>query len=282
MANRASSFLKIVCSPTPAAAAVSVEDFQLGQTLQLELSETPSRSELKLLASFVKLHLPEDPTPSLNDIAASPEVPHLGEPQLAPQREHLLHPVRLHLVGPDAFLHHVVSFLMRQDLLWAELALEPTSPNSTIAQLWPCSDPEHGVVKPAPCIRDDAGQVVLGAALITSFEQGKEITGEVIVDSKTLLSHDGRQQKTGWFKRHKKTGIYGARLVPTPGAPGLAAAVVTKTAPLTLAGETLLTGRALQVGGVELQISADQVARPRAVDRATFYRHLRDLQLVRD
>jgi len=37
----------------------------------------------------------------------------------------------------------------------------------------------------------------------------------------------------------------------------------------------------LQAGGVKLKVSVDGVDRPRPVDKVTFYRHLRDLQVVR-
>ncbi|MGV3155127.1 ATP-binding cassette domain-containing protein, partial [Corynebacterium sp. 32222D000BW] len=40
-------------------------------------------------------------------------------------------------------------------------------------------------------------------------------------------------------------------------------------------------GRAVQAGGPELRVTVDGVSRPRPVDRVTFYRHLRDLQVVR-
>ena len=41
------------------------------------------------------------------------------------------------------------------------------------------------------------------------------------------------------------------------------------------------TGRAVQAGGAEMRIVVDGVSAKRPVDRVTFYRHLRDLQIAR-
>ena len=45
--------------------------------------------------------------------------------------------------------------------------------------------------------------------------------------------------------------------------------------------ESLATGRAVQAGGPSLAVTVDGVTGRRAVERTTFYRHLRDLQIVR-
>lgn len=55
-------------------------------------------------------------------------------------------------------------------------------------------------------------------------------------------------------------------------------------APVSTGGvdpRTLLTGRALQCGGNKMLVTVDGVAGKRPVDRVTFYRHLRDLQIAR-
>ena len=44
---------------------------------------------------------------------------------------------------------------------------------------------------------------------------------------------------------------------------------------------SVIQGRAVQAGGPELSVSVDGVRAPRPVKRVTFYRHLRDLQIVR-
>jgi len=41
------------------------------------------------------------------------------------------------------------------------------------------------------------------------------------------------------------------------------------------------TGRAVQAGGPQLRVIVDSVPHKRPVTRVTFYRHLRDLQIVR-
>lgn len=44
---------------------------------------------------------------------------------------------------------------------------------------------------------------------------------------------------------------------------------------------SICTGRAVQAGGPDLRVIVDGVSAKRAVKRVTFYRHLRDLQVVR-
>ena len=40
-------------------------------------------------------------------------------------------------------------------------------------------------------------------------------------------------------------------------------------------------GRAVQAGGSDITVKLDGVEKPRTVNRVTFYRHLRDIQAVR-
>ncbi|MDV2429487.1 hypothetical protein RAE06_11460, partial [Corynebacterium tuberculostearicum] len=54
-----------------------------------DLSPIPTRKELALIDAFLSPLLPTDPTPSLDDIAAQPDVRHLGAPEPAPQAPHL-------------------------------------------------------------------------------------------------------------------------------------------------------------------------------------------------
>jgi hypothetical protein len=44
---------------------------------------------------------------------------------------------------------------------------------------------------------------------------------------------------------------------------------------------SLATGRAVQAGGRELRVIVDGISAKRPVKGSTFYRHLRDLQIVR-
>lgn len=255
------------------------------------LPELPSRRDLALLNATTSEHLPQDPTPSLEDIARQPDVAHLGEPQRAPQFEYLSEPLRIVVVGSDAAFSAVLTRLMRIDALWADVAVIP-QPSSPTATHWNIGDDPwelalHGSVRPLPLIRDDAGVAVAGSASVTSWD-GTELYGEIIVDSDTLCA--GLTQ--GSRRRH---GVYGAKLVPMLTAPGIAAVPYTtslepRTGRLGLRDRSprgvvdpkqLATGRALQAGGRNLKVTIDGISRTRPVERVTFYRHLRDLQAVR-
>ena len=107
------------------------------------------------------------------------------------------------------------------------------------------------------------------------------MVGEVIVDSQVLYA-----QEVG----AKKGFNNGVRMVPTPGAPGLAA---VQRPPLPRRGlfgrekapenlePSVLRGRAMQAGGEDLRVVRDGVPHPRPLKSVTFYRHLRDGQFVR-
>ena len=144
----------------------------------------------------------------------------------------------------------------------------------------------EGSVHPVPLIRNDTGLAVAGSAVISAWENGP-LVGEIIVDDTTLVA--GSQQ-------------FGARLVPMLDAPGIVAAAARtpfaypeaksrwERLKQKLAGQaalgqldsaSALTGRALQAGGPDLRVTVDGVSAKRPVKRSTFYRHLRDLQVVR-
>ena len=261
----------------------------------LRVSELPSRSELKELDALAKDFLPEDPTPTLDEIAAQPDVDHLGRPAAAPQARFLREPLRVVVVGSDAALSAVLTRMMRADYLWAEVGFVPTDETSTAAMNWglPTSAEDalsfalSAPVKPVPLIRNDAGLAVAGAATIAEWTD-EEITGEIIVDDAVLLRAD------------RDKHVFGARLVPMTDAPGIVAArAVTSFSsevaprrglfgrlrrpaqPGQLDPASVVRGRAVQAGGPSLSISVDGVRAPRPVKRVTFYRHLRDLQIVR-
>lgn len=258
-----------------------------------DLPEVPSQRELKFIGDLARDVLPEDPTPSLEEIAAQPDVRHLGAPKPAPQRPS--EALRLVVMGTDAACSAVLTRLMRSDTCWIQLAYVPDAPGSTAAQLVgtridaACNPASP--VRPAPLIRDDAGVAVTGSAEVLDWDNG-EVTAEIIVDDEVLLRHEAAATPP-------QVGVFGARLVPTPDAPGLAATTYVtspvapapiplwsrvfgkRPAPLgRLDADRLLTGRALQAGGANLKVMVDGVARKRTVDRATFYRHLRDAQWV--
>ena len=270
-----------------------------GMTVRhLRVSEIPTRQELKELDAYAREILPEDPTPSLDDIAAQPDVRHLGKPAPAPQAQYLREPLRVIVAGSDAALSAVLTRMMRGDYLWAEVGFVPTTGASTAATNWGLpEDPAaawalalDGAVKPVPLIRNDAGLAVAGSATIAEWTN-EPITGEIIVDDAVLLRAD----------RDKHT--FGAKLVPMVEDPGILAAKAvspvdgkanvvqrkrgllsflrTDPAPGQLDPASVLTGRAVQAGGPQLRVSVDGESAKRPVTRVTFYRHLRDLQVVR-
>lgn len=262
---------------------------------RLKVSQVPTRAELKQLDALAKEILPEDPTPTLDEIAAQPDVDHLGRPAAAPQARFLREPLRVVVVGSDAALSAVLTRMMRADYLWAEVGFVPTDETSTAAMNWglPTSAEDalsfalSAPVKPVPLIRNDAGLAVAGSATIAEWTD-EEITGEIIVDDAVLLRAD------------REKHVFGARLVPMTDAPGIVAARAVSSfaadasprrgvfgrlrkhvQPGQLDPASVVRGRAVQAGGPSLSISVDGVRAPRPVKRVTFYRHLRDLQIVR-
>ena len=154
-----------------------------------------------------------------------------------------------------------------------------------------------GSVRPVPLIRDDSGRATLGVAEICSSD-GSPFVGEIIIDDTTVGASDG-------------SDFYGTRLVSTLDAPGIAAVAMTgpsayssdrtkstrSSSPHERRGflgrlfhrgpeagavdSAVLTGRAVQAGGKPFMVYRDGVPHPRALTRVTFYRHLRDMQVVR-
>ena len=238
------------------------------------LPAVPSRRDLKFLDAIAREVLPVDPTPSLQEIAASPNVSHLGEPALAPQQPD--ERLRVIVSGSDAALSAVLTRMMRGDYLWAEVAYVPEDPSSPASVLWGVTEKARelavdGPVRPIPCIRNDAGLVVAGSATVRHAD-GAPYIGEIVVDNEVLVRSDGRGR------------AHGARLVPTAHAPGLAAAAIRKKrfrSGTIIDGTSTPSGRALQSGGQSILVTVDGVDAKRPVERVTFYRHLRDIQAVR-
>ena len=263
----------------------------------LELPDIPTRRDLTAVDEAARAVLPVDPTPGLDEIAKRPDVDHLGAPERAPQEPKEV--LRVVVCGTDAALSAVLTRLMRSDRMWVEVGYVPVDPGSPAAANFGLPPDSldalalalGGRVHPTPLIRDDSAVAVAGSATVSCFDPAAEMTGEVIVDDDILLNH-----RAG--RRSPRTGLYGARLVPMLDAPGIAAVVADS--PLepvrggftdrilrrarpsgTVDPTTLRTGRALQAGGPDLRITVDGVTRPRPAERVTFYRHLRDLQIVR-
>lgn len=261
----------------------------------LDLSAVPTRKELRFLDDLERFVVGS--TPSLDELMQRPDAPHLGTPQ--PDPHQVSERVRVVVHGSDAAVAAVVSKLMRIDALWVEVGFIPSSASS-VALSWgldatfsPAQHLTFALASPAvptPVIRDDHGVVTLGVAEVTGpvDSTGKavkeaEMIGEVIVDSEVLYE----QNKAGTSDFNN-----GVRLVPTPDAPGLAAVQRpplprkgwfgrTKK-PRSTVSPTVLRGRALQAGGVDLAVTRDGVRHPRPLKSVTFYRHLRDGQFVRN
>lgn len=261
----------------------------------LDLSAVPTRKELRFLDDLERFVVGS--TPSLDELMQRPDAPHLGTPQ--PDPHQVSERVRVVVHGSDAAVAAVVSKLMRIDALWVEVGFIPSSASS-VALSWgldatfsPAQHLTFALASPAvptPVIRDDHGVVTLGVAEVTGpvdstgkAEKEAEMIGEVIVDSEVLYE----QNKAGTSDFNN-----GVRLVPTPDAPGLAAVQRpplprkgwfgrTKK-PRSTVSPTMLRGRALQAGGVDLAVIRDGVRHPRPLKSVTFYRHLRDGQFVRN
>lgn len=294
---------------TDAHTTALVEASQRGIRVEhFRFAEVPSRQELKAIDALASEILPEDPTPALDEIAAQPDVSHLGAPGPAPQAPFLREPLRVVVIGSDAALSAVLTRMMRADYLWAEVGYVPTGEHSTAALNWGLKSREPGQgaggdqgavleealafamtapIKPVPLIRNDAGLAVAGSATIAEWSN-EEITGEIIVDDAVLLRAD------------REKDVFGAKLVPMTDAPGIVAAKAVTSfeadaaprrgffarlrkpaQPGQLDPSSVVQGRAVQAGGPALSVSVDGVRAKRPVKRVTFYRHLRDLQIVR-
>lgn len=156
-------------------------------------------------------------------------------------------------------------------------------------------------------MRTDTGEAVAGSAEFFPGDGSTEYVGEIVVDSETLLYRTDARSARFY-------GEFGARLVPTMSAPGIACTpLVTplhgtgrasrrspqqlewlastpglrrlaKDASVTPGqtdGSRVLPGRAVQTGGSDIAVRIYGVLKPRTVTRATFYRHLRNIQSVR-
>src|SRR5699024_11138258 len=130
-----------------------------------EISAIPTRRELKVLNPLPELVT--EPTPTLDEIAAQPDVPHQGETQPAPHVTS--EPWRVVAIGVDATRAAEASKLMRIDGLWAQLAFGPTGGESAIANSGGLPEEPGAALEsaltappvPTPVIRDDHSIVVL-------------------------------------------------------------------------------------------------------------------------
>jgi hypothetical protein len=182
-------------------------------------------------------------------------------------------PRRVLVAGTDADLAAVLVRLLRTDRLSVEVAYLP-SVRSAAAAAWSLptgADARSlalaGGASPVPLIRDDAGGVLVGRAEI------RRLRGECYCDDVLVLRGAAR------------------RLVVTPGPAGIAVRAgwtgrtpdgdVRAVPPRAPRGRGRAVGRAVQVGCEPATVVSDGVARSRAVQRFTWYRHTQDWLLVR-
>lgn len=191
-----------------------------------QVSQVPTRAELRLLDAAARTALPHDPTPNLEEIAAQPDVAHLGAPAPAPQ--HPEERLRVVVCGGDAALSATLTRAMRADYLWAEIGFVPDDPASPAATGWGLPESREeaaglaldGSVRPLPTIRTDRSVVVAGSAVLEHWD-ARPFVGEIIVDDERLvLSADADQQEGA---PTPLVGDFGARLAPMTDAPGIAA-----------------------------------------------------------
>ena len=108
--------------------------------------------DLTFLTSAAREVLPEDPTPSLDEIQRMPDVAHMGAPSFAPQEPS--ERLRVIVSGTDRALGIVLTRLMRDDVLWAEVGYVPVDKQSPAALIWGASSVDlavEGDVAPMPC-----------------------------------------------------------------------------------------------------------------------------------
>jgi hypothetical protein len=146
---------------------------------------------------------------------------------------------RVIVVGSDADLACVLTRLLRADRLDIEVGHAPG--------WWKGRRARGGVAGRVPLIRDETGQVIVGAA----EWRGDPLRGEAVVDDTVLFDGD----------------VPGVRIEPTQTMPGLRAAVMGK------GRRRWVTGRAAQLGTTGATVVRDGVTAPRPVRRSTVYRH---------
>lgn len=183
--------------------------------------------------------------------------------------------------GTDADLAAVVLRLLRKNLL-DELAVGyvPVE-KSPAGELWSIpvgrfDQALDGVARSTPLIRDDSGGVLLGLGTIDP------ITGQIYCDDRCVLHGPARS----------------VEVFPDPEAAALSEPtddpLATQPAPVTDGLVTRIThrgllrrrretagGRAVQASFEQATVHRDGVAHPRPLTRCAWYRHTRDLMLVR-
>jgi hypothetical protein len=158
---------------------------------------------------------------------------------------------RLVVVGADADLAAVLGRLMRVDRLDVEVGYAPNR--------WAARRVRSGTPQRVPLIRDETGQVIVGAGQWLPSDAGGLVRGEGVVDDAALFDGD----------------VSGVRIEPT--SVGLRAGVLSSRGRV----RCWLSGRAAQLGSTGALIVRDGVRGTRPVRRSTFYSHVEGWLVVR-
>lgn len=179
---------------------------------------------------------------------------------------------RVVVVGGDGALATVLTRLMRTERLDVEVAYVPRwRTSATRAYRLPTGrraarNASAGPVREVPLIRDDAGRVIVGAALwvaATDLQKGTPpapLVGEGIVDDTVLF--DGE--------------VTAVRVEPIGTMPGLRASVLSAR----MRPRRWVTGRAAQLGTTGAFVVRDGDLAARSVKRSTIYRHVDGWRVV--
>ncbi|ARG75858.1 peptidase M50 [Mycobacterium kansasii] len=172
---------------------------------------------------------------------------------------------RLVVFGGDADLATVLTRLLRADRLDIEVGYAPPRrTRATRVYRLPAGRraarrARRGTARRVPLIRDETGTVIVGRAGWLPPDRARLIRGEAVVDDTVLFDGD----------------VAGGFIEPTPGLPGLRAALDTGP------WRRWISGRAAQLGTTGASVVRDGVAAPRSVRRSAFYRHVEGWLLVR-
>ena len=172
---------------------------------------------------------------------------------------------RVVVVGADADLASVLTRLLRAELLNVEVAYVPhRRTQATRAYRLPAGRgaarrARRGPAQRVPLIRDETGSAIVGAAEWRPGGDAPLLHGEAVVDDDVLFDGDAP----------------GVRIEPTAALPGLRARVTGGRS------RRWLTGRAAQLGGIDISVVRDGVVAPRTTRRSTIYRNTEGWLAVR-
>lgn len=159
---------------------------------------------------------------------------------------------RVVVVGDAVNLATVLTRMLRTDRLDVEVGYAPNR--------WAARRARSGTARRVPLIRDETGQVIVGAARWVPSGDAGVVHGEAVVDDTVLFDGD----------------VAGVRIEPTGTLPGLRAAVVSATG----RRGRWVSGRAAQLGCTGAVVVRDGVPAPQPVRRSVFYRNVEGWLLV--